>query len=148
MPARLLDYAALPEAARGSAAAPPAAAEGERVEIVVHRGDGTTEAAMLPAEAARVVRAVLDGLFAGRKVAVLAEDAELSPNEVAEIVGMSRPLVVRRMDAGELPFRWVGAHRRSLLADVLAFKAKLDEQQEALDALAADMDDLRQTHGL
>jgi hypothetical protein len=148
VPANLLDYVRLPETARTGAAAPPAVGEGDRLEIVVHRQDGTAESSALPAEAARLVRAVLDRLYAGGKVAVLGEDAELTPNEVAEIVGLSRPLVVRRMAAGDLPFRWVGSHRRSLLGDVLAFKAKLDEQQEAMDAMAADTDDLRETHGL
>lgn len=148
MTANLLEYVMLPEAARAGAAAPPVAGEDDRIEIVVHRRDGTAESSALPREAARVVRAVLDRLYAGGKVAVLSEDAELTPNEVAEIVGMSRPLVVRRMQAGDLPFRWVNSHRRSLLRDVLAFKAKVDEQRKAMDAMAADMDDLREEHGL
>lgn len=148
MTANLLEYIMLPDAARSGAAAPPVASDGERVEIVVHRGDGTAEALSLPPEAARAVRAVLDRLYAGGKVAVLAEDAELTPNEIADVVGMSRPLVVRRMQAGDLPFRWVNSHRRSLLRDVLAFKAKVDEQRKAMNAVAADMDDLREKHGL
>lgn len=148
MPANLLEYVMLPDAARTGAAAPPAAGDDDRIEIVVHRRDGTVESRALPAEAARVVRAVLDRLYAGGKVAVLGEDAELTPNEVAEVVGLSRPLVVRRMEAGDLPFRWVGSHRRSALGDVLAFKTRLDEQQKAMDAMAADMDDLRENHGL
>ena len=54
----------------------------------------------------------------GEKVAVLAEDREVSPNEAAAILGMSRPLVVHRMDVGDLPFRYVGKHRRAKLRDV------------------------------
>ena len=81
-------------------------------------------------------------------MAVLGRDAELTPNEAAEIVGMPRPLVVRRMEAGDLPFRWVNSPRRSALRDVLAFRARLDEQQRAMDALAAVIDDLREKHGL
>jgi excisionase family DNA binding protein len=145
--ASLLEYVTLSESARAGAP-PPVAGDDDRVEIVVHRRDGTAEARALPAEAARAVRAILDRLYAGGKVAVLGEDAELTPNEVAEIVGLSRPLVVRRMEAGDLPFRWVGSHRRSSLSDVLAFKAKLGKQQKAMDAMAADMDDLREEHGL
>jgi hypothetical protein len=148
MTANLLEYVMLPETARSAAATLPLASDNERVEIVVHRGDGTAEALALPTEAARAVRALLDCLYAGGKVAVLGEDAELTPNEISEILGMSRPLVVRRMVAGDLPFRWVESHRRSTLRDVLAFRARLDQQQKAMNAIAADMDDLRENHGL
>jgi excisionase family DNA binding protein len=75
-------------------------------------------------------------------VAVLSEDAEITPNEAAVILGISRPLVVHRMDIGDLPFRYVGKHRRARLADVLALKAKLDEQRSALKALAKDTDEV------
>ena len=80
--------------------------------------------------------------------AVLAEDQELSPTEASAILGISRPLVVLRMDRGDLPFRYVGKHRRALLKDVLALKSKLDTRQSAMDALADDTEDLIQTHGL
>lgn len=148
MTANLLEYLMLPEAARAGAAAPPAPSDDERVEVVVHRGDGAAEAFTLPPEAARAVRALLDRLYAGDEVAMLGRDAELTPNEAAEVLGISRPLVVRRMEAGDLPFRWVESHRRCALRDVLAFKARLAEQQRAMDAMAADMDDLRENHGL
>jgi hypothetical protein len=52
------------------------------------------------------------------------------------------------MDRGDLPFRYVGKHRRALLKDVLALKSRLDTRQSAMDALAEDTEDLIQTHGL
>ena len=90
---------------------------------------------------------LLDGLATSNAVAVLAEDAELSPEEAA-ILGVSRPLVRRRMDAGLLPFRRVGAHRRVRLSDVLALRVKEEEQRRALAELAADTEDIERTHGL
>jgi excisionase family DNA binding protein len=50
-------------------------------------------------------------------------DKELSPADAGKILGISRPMVVRKMDAGELPFRYQGKHRRCKLADVLQIKA-------------------------
>jgi hypothetical protein len=79
---------------------------------------------------------------------VLAEDQELSPTEASAVLGISRPLVVLRMDRGDLPFRYVGKHRRALLKDVLALKSRLDVRQAAIDLLAEDTEDLVQTHGL
>jgi excisionase family DNA binding protein len=79
---------------------------------------------------------------------MLADDQELSPNEAADILGISRPLVVHRMNIGDLPFRYVGKHRRTKLKDVLALKAKIDAQRAAMEALADDAEDLRQRYGV
>lgn len=49
--------------------------------------------------------------------------AELTPEQAGKILGISRPLVVQRMDEGRLPFHYVGTHRRCTLQDVLALKA-------------------------
>jgi hypothetical protein len=54
---------------------------------------------------------------------------ELSPEAAGKILGISRPLVVRRMEDGRLPFRYEGKHRRCKLEDVLKLKA--DEEKAA-----------------
>ena len=79
---------------------------------------------------------------------MLADDAEVTPEDAAGILGISRPFVRRRMDVGLLPFRRVGAHRRIRLADVLAFRAREQPVREALDALSAGTEDLERTYGL
>jgi hypothetical protein len=84
--------------------------------------------------AAAAVEALLAHMLRGERVAVLAEDQELSPTDVAAILGISRPLVILRMDRGDLPFRYVGKHRRALLKDVLSLKSRLDVRQAAIDA--------------
>jgi excisionase family DNA binding protein len=61
---------------------------------------------------------------------------ELTPEQAGKILGISRPLVVRRMDDGRLPFRYEGAHRRCKLSDVLALKETEDKQEKTLRALA------------
>ena len=67
---------------------------------------------------------------------------------MASILGISRPLVVHRMDVGDLSFRYVGKHRRAKLKDVLTLKSKMDARQAALDALAEDTEALARDHGL
>jgi hypothetical protein len=61
-------------------------------------------------------------------------DRELSPDAAGKILSISRPLVVRRMDDGRLPFRYEGKHRRCKLEDVLKLKAAEDKQTAALRA--------------
>jgi hypothetical protein len=52
------------------------------------------------------------------------------------------------MDMGDLPFRYVGKHRRTKLKDVLALKTKLDAQHAAIEALTEDAEDLRRRYGV
>lgn len=94
------------------------------------------------------MEALIVRLLRGERVAILSEDQELSPTEASAILGISRPLVVLRMDRGDLPFRYVGKHRRALLKDVLALKAELDVQRKAMKDLAADTEDLIVNYGL
>ena len=56
-------------------------------------------------------------------IAIIPIDRELSPADAGRILGISRPIVARKMDAGELPFRYEGKHRRCTLEDVLKLKA-------------------------
>ena len=122
--------------------------KGDQVEVRVRRRSGEDQILSLPPKAAILLQAALGHLFQGERVAVLAEDKELSPNDVASILGISRPLVVHRMEIGDLPFRYVGKHRRARLKDVLALKTKIDAQQAALDALAENTETLMRDHGL
>ena len=126
----------------------PRLVAGDRVELRVRRRDGQDQTLALPAAAASTVEALITRLLNGERVVLLSEEQELSPTEASTILGISRPLVVLRMDRGDLPFRYVGKHRRASLKDVLALKAQLDIRQKALDALAEDTEDLIGNHGL
>lgn len=88
-------------------------------------GIGREQTLALPPAAADAVATLIDRLLNGDRIAVLTEDQGLSPTEISPILGISRPLVVLRMDRGDLPFRYVGKHRRALLKDALALKARL-----------------------
>ena len=120
----------------------------DRLEIRVRNKSGEDRMLRLPPKAAILLQTALGHLLEGGRVAVLAEDQELSPKDAAGILGISRPLVVHRMGIGDLPFRYVGKHRRTKLKDVLTLKARIDAQQAALDALADNTETLIRDHGL
>jgi len=147
MTTRVLEFTMLPEPAR-KRVEKLATAVGRRKRMEVRVRRAGAEAVPLPPAAAEIVSALLSHLGRGEKVAILAADTEVSPTDAATILGMSRPLVVNRMDVGDLPFRYVGKHRRARLDDVLALKAKIDKQRAALDALAEDTEALTRDHGL
>jgi excisionase family DNA binding protein len=120
----------------------------DRIEITVVHKDGTEERVRMPASIGTAIRDLLRTLRISNRVAVIGESEELSPEEAGKILGISRPLVVRRMDAGKLPFHYVGAHRRCKLSDVLALKEEEDRRSQALRELVEDSEDLAKNHGL
>lgn len=81
-----------------------------------------------------LVRELTDVVLHHPGVVIAPPDRELSPDAAGKILGISRPLVVRRMDDGRLPFRYEGKHRRCRLEDVLQLKAAEEKQTTALRA--------------
>ena len=101
----------------------------DQPDIRLVRDDGTEEAFTLPTGALPALADLLDQLASSDAVTVFAEDTEITPEEAAGILGMSRPLVRRRMDTGLLPSaasaptgasgwptRWHCAHARNRCA--------------------------------
>lgn len=148
MTVHALHFISLSGPDRGKVEQLPRLADAEVVEMRVRTKAGDDRTVAVPHAAVALIEAMFASLSRGERVAVLSENAEITPNEAAVILGISRPLVVQRMDIGDLSFRYVGKHRRARLADVLALKAKLDEQSCALKALAEDTDDLAKAYGV
>lgn len=122
-------------------------APADRVEMLLVHPDGSRETIEVSAAATGIIADLLEKASASEAVALLTDDAEISPEDAATILGISRPLVRRRMDVGDLPFRRVGAHRRIRLAEVLALKRREAPVRAALEELCADTEDLM-AHGL
>ena len=119
----------------------------DRVEVLLVHPDGSRESVEISATAIGLIADLLEKASASDEVALLTDDAEISPENAAAILGVSRPLVRRRMDVGDLPFRRVGAHRRIRLADVLEIRHKEAPARAALEELRADTEGLM-AHGL
>lgn len=117
------------------------AARGGAVELKV--AGSAEQALVLPAATLALLIDIFDRLAAGDAVAVVGAEAELSTQQAAEALNVSQDYLVKLLDDRQLPHRKVGAHRRVLLRDVLAYKRKVDEQRlAALGELAAQGQDL------
>lgn len=92
------------------------------------------------------IRTVLEQVAKHDEVLLINPEAELSPEQAAKILGISRPMVYQRMDSGRLPFREVGTHRRVLMADVLKLKEFEERRRTFARALSEDTEDLEQNY--
>ena len=114
----------------------------ESREAVADLRDRLHQAA-ISAELKGKLFALLDLLERGEPVAILPLEAELTTQQAADLLGISRPHLVKLLEAGELPFRRVGRHRRVRVRDVLAYRERLHEaRHRALDELAREAEEL------
>lgn len=87
----------------------------------------------------KLLRASLREFEEGHGVTLLTAKRELSTQEAAELLGVSRPyLVTHLLETGVIPHRKVGTHRRIALPELQAFQAERDRQQALLDDIVAD----------
>lgn len=94
----------------------------------------------LPAIAAEAVRHLLAELAAGASVHVLADEAELTTQQAADLLGISRTYLVRLVDDGKIAAHLAGTHRRLYAAEVLAYQARRAERlADVADVTAADV---------
>jgi excisionase family DNA binding protein len=93
----------------------------------------------LPPGAALLLMDILEAMAAGRGVTLIPENAELTTVQAADILNVSRPFLIKLLEEKALPCRKVGAHRRIRMEDVMAYKARIDADREAvLDQLVAE----------
>jgi excisionase family DNA binding protein len=115
-------------------------ARGKRSKDVRIRADGAANDATVtvPRHAFDLFVEILGQIADGHAVTILPVHAELTTQQAADMLNVSRPHLVQLLEQGGLPHRRVGTHRRILAADVLAFKQREDERRRrVLDDLTA-----------
>jgi 3,4-dihydroxy 2-butanone 4-phosphate synthase / GTP cyclohydrolase II len=84
--------------------------------------DRTDRKTRLPEPAVRHLIDILDQMAQGNAVVVAPIAAELTTQAAADLLGMSRPHLVKLLERGDLPHRKIGTHRRVMAADLLAYQ--------------------------
>ncbi len=106
--------------------------------VPVRFGATAAEPVDLPTPAVRLLREILDQMAHGHGVALTPLHAELTTRQAADLLQVSRTHLVQLLDAGRIPCRKVGAHRRVRAADVVAYRRETESRRRsALDELTA-----------
>ena len=98
---------------------------------IVLKLEGQDKTLTLSAPMVKLLQRILEEMALGKAVDVVSLETELTTQQAAEVLNVSRPFVVKLLDDGVLPHRLVGTHRRVLLKDVLTYKDTMQRRSEA-----------------
>jgi excisionase family DNA binding protein len=92
----------------------------------------------LPARAVGLLLRILEEMARGNAVTIIPVHAELTTQEAADMLNISRPSLIQLLDEGKIEYRRVGAHRRVRFEALIKYKRQVDQQRRAvLEELAA-----------
>jgi excisionase family DNA binding protein len=106
---------------------------------------GDDDALVIPRPTAIMLAQVLGLLAKGHGVQIIPKDTELTTQQAASLLNVSRPYVISLLESGQIPFRKVGRHRRITFEALMEYKRKDDQQRRAA---ADDLAELSEELGL
>ena len=139
----------LPEQERGGLAevrdflvAHEGAGSGEVAPRFLFVGSDPGEQVEIAASIHGVLRQVIEAMSQGLAVTVVPQVQKLTTQQAAELLGVSRPTLIRLLETERIPFERVGSHRRVMFRDALAYREqRRAEQYKVLEATSVDVDD-------
>jgi excisionase family DNA binding protein len=93
----------------------------------------------IPPSVFRILRYVVHHMARGEAISLMPVHLRLTTQEAADLLGVSRPFLIKLLDQGQIPFTKTGKHRRIKLQDVLEYEERRDrEAREVLTLLARE----------
>ena len=104
-------------------------AEGVRIQIQTGPPQGGHFSVTIPAKALQLLAFILANMAQGKAISLIPSDSEISTQQAADLLHVSRPHVVKLLEAGTIPFKKVGSHRRILVEDLLRYETQQKKLQ-------------------
>lgn len=96
------------------------------------------ESISIPVSAFRLLNGILTEMAKGNSVTLIPVHAELTTQQAAQILNVSRPFLIEQLEKGVIPYRKVGTHRRILFKDLMEYRQTMDHNRlNALEELSA-----------
>ena len=112
--------------------------KGAAMQLRILDDDGAKATVNLPAPAVGLLLRILEEMARGNAVTIIPVHAELTTQEAADMLNMSRPSLIQLLEEGKIEYRRVGTHRRVRFEALMKYKRHADEERRAvLDELAA-----------
>lgn len=97
----------------------------------------------VPRKALELLSLILSNMAEGKAISLIPSDSEVSTQQAADMLNVSRPHIVKLLEQGTIPFKKVGSHRRILLEELLKYELEQKQQRkENLQFLAEQAQDL------
>lgn len=103
--------------------------DADRVQLSLNGSNGESDELLLPGHVLQILLDVLSEMSKGNAISLIPHHQEVSTQEAANLINVSRPFLVKLLEDGDIPFRKVGSHRRVLHTDVMKYKEKVDKQR-------------------
>ncbi|MFN8442933.1 MAG: excisionase family DNA-binding protein [Caldilineaceae bacterium] len=117
--------------------------EKNAIKMQILEGSEPNEVVSIPSSAMRLLVQILSEMAQGNAVVLTPIHAELSTQQAADLLNVSRPYVVELLENDVIPHRKVGTHRRVLLEDILRYKNEIKaKRREVLHELTAQAQEL------
>lgn len=85
----------------------------------------------LPLEVFEVLVQVVEAMQAGKAITVAPLEQRLTTQQAADLLGISRPTLIKLLEENEIPYEQPGRHRRVRLSDVLAYRQRRRQERRA-----------------
>lgn len=111
----------------------------DQVEIEIEE---TGEKIILPVKALNLLSEILRAMSQGKPISIMPLATEVTTQSAAEILGCSRPYLVKLLEEGKIEYTKVGKHRRIKYEDIVDYKKKMKEEQKRrlIEMMHADED--------